>query len=60
MRDAAIEAFTKIQNEKDNPKWDRIYKALKQAAVSGRNTGIFKVEEADIVPFYKKGIKSGD
>jgi len=28
--------------------------------VSGRNTGIFKVEESDIVPFYKKDIKSGD
>ena len=59
MRDQAIKASKEIKL-KDDPKWDKIYKILKRAAVRGKTTGIFKVEEPDFVPFYKKNLQAGD
>lgn len=60
MRDQAIRLTKRIKIPKENPKWERMYKILKRAAVRGKTTGVFKVEEYDCVPFYKKLIKAGD
>ena len=52
MRDKALKAAERI-TVTENPKWDRIAKILKRAALSGKWTGIFKVGP-DPVPFWKQ------
>lgn len=47
-------AARKIKIPKDNPKWDQIAKMLKRALMSGKTNGIFKTEEPELLPFYKK------
>lgn len=59
MRDDAVKASKRVQIPKDDPKWDRIAKMLERAAVRGKSTGIFKVEEPDFVPFWKKPLEVG-
>lgn len=52
MRDGALKAAEKMSIA-DNPKWDQIARLLKQAALRGKTTGIFKVD-VDPVPFWKQ------
>jgi hypothetical protein len=60
MRDRVLTISKRVKIPQENPKWDHIYKILQRAAVRGKQTGIFKVDEPDSMPFYKKTFKSGD